>query len=80
MEILLLIPKHTTNLNCECKELSETATFLDLDINVNRKLRTFECKTHAKKEALALCMSTHSAHPPNEARGMVFSLLHTHNK
>ena len=66
---------NTSNLDWECEELSETVTFLDLDITINRKSKRFECKTHLEKQALASCMPPHSAHPPNAARGMVFSLL-----
>ena len=63
-----------SNLNWECKKLSEKVTFLDLDINI-KKSKTFDYKVHAKEEALALCIQPHSAHPSNTSRGMVFILL-----
>ena len=68
-----------SNLHWECEELSETVTFLDLDISINSRSRKFEDKMNVKKEALALHLPLHSAHPSNAARGMVFSLLKNYN-
>ena len=67
-----------SNLDWECKNLSEKVTSLDLDININRESKTFDYKVHAKEEALALYTQPHSAHPPNTSKRMVFNLLNTY--
>ena len=42
---------NTSNLDWECEKPSDTVTFLDLDITINRKSKRFEHKMHVKRSS-----------------------------
>ena len=62
------------NLRWEFNDPSDSAIFLDLEININRDTNKLQFKTYQKKLNLYLYIPPHSAHPPGTIRSLIFGL------
>ena len=76
--------KHDLNtcssLNWETEDLSDRTHFLDLNIWIDNKSGLLKYNTYQKPMNLFLYIPTHSAHPKNTTKSLIYGLLQTYRR
>ena len=67
-------------LNWETETPATKTHFLDLNLWINPSTRKINYITYQKKMNLFLYIPTHSAHPKNTVKSLIYGLLHTYKR
>ena len=67
-------------LNWETETPATKTHFLDLNLWINPSTRKINYSTYQKKMNLFLYIPTHSAHPKNTVKSLIYGLLHTYKR